>query len=255
MLIPNHTRPRSADRGSERPSSVSRAKRRGSPRWARRDRGRRRVYQRAAMSMATSAPSTSSEPTTMRSTQPWSVTSGRLTSRNVTSARMSKPRSRMTVASPRPPENAPRETHRARRRSPTRPGRTLLTATPATTISTKRRCPRLVPTIRRHRLAWSQYTPPMQATAPASGTSLTSLSVLHTAPRSAPRIAKNRKTRETGIPIAAATARERLRPVPGRSESAFGRAVRTTVESGTTVTFEEWSDTMGPASGEGRNRH
>ena len=51
---------------------------------------------------------------------------------------MSKPRSSTTVARPRPYAYAPRDTQRARRKSPTRPGRTLFTATPATTISTKR---------------------------------------------------------------------------------------------------------------------
>ena len=47
-------------------------------------------------------------------------------------------------------------TQRARRRSPTRPGSTLFTATPATIISKKRRCPSPVSAMRRHRAACSQ---------------------------------------------------------------------------------------------------
>ena len=78
-LIPNQTRPRSAESGSDRPSRVSRRKRRGSPRCARRERGRLRVYARAARISTQTATSTTSEPTTIRSTQPSSVTSGRLT--------------------------------------------------------------------------------------------------------------------------------------------------------------------------------
>ena len=103
-LIPNQRSPRSTESGSESPSSVSRRNRRGSPRCVRRDLGRRRVYDRAARIIAQTTASTKTDPTTIRSTQPSSVTSGRLRSRNATSARMSKARSSMTVARPRPPE-------------------------------------------------------------------------------------------------------------------------------------------------------
>ena len=101
-LIPNQTRPRSTESGSERPSSVSRRNRRGSPRCTPpRPRPPTRVRARGRRG-APSTASTRTEPTTIRSTQPSSVTKGRLTSRNATSARMSKPRSSTTVARPRP---------------------------------------------------------------------------------------------------------------------------------------------------------
>ena len=73
----------------------------------------------------------------------------------------------------------------------------------------------------------------MQATAAATGASRTSWSVRQTAPRSAPRIARKRKTADAGMPTIAATARERLRRLPGASDS-----VGPSVVSGTTVTPE-----------------
>ena len=67
--------------GSESPSSVSRAKRRARPRCGRLARGRRRVYVRAARMPPHRASSTRTEPTTIRSTQGSSVTSGRVATR------------------------------------------------------------------------------------------------------------------------------------------------------------------------------
>ena len=78
----------------------------------------------------------------------------------------------------------------------------------------------------------------MHATAPSSGSGLTPASVLHTPPRSVPRIASTRKTTEIGMPTAAATTSERLRPFPGTSGMRGAAAADATDESGTTVTLQ-----------------
>ena len=83
---------------------------------------------------------------------------------------------------------------------------------------------------------------------------LTPWRVFQTPPRSVPRIARTRKTIEIGIPTAAATTSDRLRPVPGTSRASGAAPARTTDESGTTVTLEASSEVTARAIREGRGR-
>ncbi len=59
---------------------------------------------------------------------------------------------------------------------------------------------------------------------------------------------------ETGMPIAAATTSDRLRPVPGTSGASEAAPACTTDESETTVTLEASSEVAARAIGEGRGR-
>ena len=134
----------------------------------------------------------------------------------------------MTVATPRPYENAPRETQRARSRSPTRPGSTLLTATPR---RPSRRTAADRP--RRGDLAPARCLEPVDAPHTHHGAEQrnrrTSCTVRQTAPRSAPRIARKRKTADAGMPMAAAIQTlRRLGPASGHAGTAraLGEGIR-----------------------------
>ena len=156
---------------------------------------------------------------------------------------MSKARSSMTVARPRPPEYAPRDTQRARSRSPTRPGSTLFTATPATTISTNRRCPsrgvgdpppprRLQPVDRAHARHRAE-----QRQRPDAGERAPHGAEIGSADRENEEDDRDRDSDRSRDDERAAAAGSRAPPAAVES-----RPCDTTDESGTTVTVEASSE-------------
>ena len=222
------------ERSSESPSRVSRRNRRGSPRCRLRPRGRRRVYAPSRRDRR-DEDREDEERAEHDAVDPAGVGDER-------QAREQEHREREDVEAA--VEHDRREASPAGVRSARDPARPEQVADPpgqhVVHRHARRRPSRRTPPARGACPRSSSTSPPaasrrlpMQATAPTSGASRTSCSVRQTAPRSAPRIARKRKTADAGMPTIAATARERLRRLPGASDRSGPTAV-----SGTTVTGE-----------------